>query len=240
MHPGSVHSPHGVSTTGLHRLGKDYQCIISSVPSGCINTLISYLPRQDSKWLECVASQVTLLCSHTSACPEVCSPWRCAEDDETELLHSDIPVLAESWVLHSTNNGIFFLSSEWHKWIVNKWSAGLKYERKVSGACYQNLHVNKWLKKYFSCKKVPLCDYLCNIQHNRAWFCLWALENERVSAVHSTVRLRSGSTVSLLNMSRFAMSNSIPWAIHFIFLFSWHNSSFHFILPPLVPFPFHS
>lgn len=56
--------------------------------------------------------------------------------------------------------GIFSPLSERHKGIVNKWSAGPKRKGRVSGACYQNLHVNKWLKK--PVRKCP-CVIICAI-----------------------------------------------------------------------------
>lgn len=113
-------------------------------------------------------------------------------------------------------------------------------KRKIQWSLLLKRTVNKWLKNFLSCKQVTPHDHLLNIQHNRTLICLWNLESERIGAVHTIIKLRSGNTVTVLNMSRFALSSSTPWTMYFILLFSWHNSSFHFMLAPLVPFPFHS
>lgn len=78
------------------------------------------------------------------------------------------------------------------------------------------------------------CVIVCAISSTTEHGCVSEPLKMRVIAVHTTVKLRSGNMVTILNMSRFAMSNSIAWAIHFIPLFSWHNSSFHFLLAPFL------
>lgn len=127
--------------------------------------------------------------------------------------------------------GVFFPLFEWHKGIVNRVQDQNAKEKSAELATKTDMSINGWKEKPI--RKCP-CVIICAISSITEHGCFSVPLKMRVVAVHTTAKQRSGNMVTILNMSRFAMSNSIACAIYFILLFSWHNSSFHFILAPFL------
>lgn len=81
--------------------------------------------------------------------------------------------------------------------------------------------LSKLLKDYWNWKQESPHDYLCNSQHNRTWTWIWNSENQRVKAVHTTIKPRSGDTQHIESKQVCITSDSMLQAVLFRLLLSW-------------------